>query len=143
MSWSLEYILRALESAHQTLSHLQETPTFQKTDAQREPFQLQQVRRAEETECKQMEFSSSHYKGMFLLLRMLEVDRKLSFHCPAILQPEFRSFSLRLFTEWERGGVQISLPFRRIRYHLKVGTASQSSASRPRRAAEQEVTEKA
>lgn len=81
-------------------------------DAQREPFQLQQVRRAEETEGKQMEFSSSHYKGMFLLLRMLEVDRKLSFHCPAILQPEFRSFSLRLLTEWERGGVQISLPFR-------------------------------
>lgn len=35
---------------------------------------------------------------------MLEVDGKLSFHCPAILQPEFRSFSLRLFREWERGG---------------------------------------
>lgn len=92
-------------------------------DAQREPFQLQQVRRAGETECKQTEFSSSHYKGMFLLLRMLEVDRKLSVHCPAILQPEFRSFSLRLFTEWERGGMQISLPFRRILYHLKVGTS--------------------
>lgn len=60
-----EYILRALKSAHQTLGkRLQHSK-----DAQREPFQLQQVRRAEEMEFKQTEFLHRHYKGMFSFFR--------------------------------------------------------------------------
>lgn len=48
--------------------------------------------------------------------------RKLSFHGPAILQSDFRRFSLRLLGGWEVEG-QISLLFRRILCHLKIVTS--------------------